>query len=498
MRQFASLDHISNGRIGWNIVTSWSVAAAHNYGDDIQVSHAERYARAEEYMAVAKALWDSWADDAVLDDRPAGRYAKRGSIHALDHAGEHYKVAGPLNVPRCPQGRPVFVQAGSSETGRDFAARHAEVVFTAQMEKATAQAFYADLKARAAGAGRDPDRVAILPGFSPLIADTQEEAERLVLELNGLADPEVGRKRLSGRFGGFDFGHLDLDRALTAADFPDPDTVQAARSRAATIVGLVERERPTLRQLLAKLAGARGHYTFAGTPEQTADFMEEWLADGAADGLQPDAAGAALDAGCVHRAGPADPAGEGPVPRGLFRRHAPLALTASPGRRPKSRRVPDRSSVDFFPRSRPAPCPSRSTRSIGMSATPVTFYSEGFKLMGDLYRPDGLGAGERRAGIVLCHGYTGVKDLYLPDNARVLTEAGYVVLAFDYKGWGEREGPRTRLAPYSRVADVQAALTFLGAQEEVDETRLGISTARAMAGPRWCGRARWTGGCSAW
>ena len=284
-RQFASLDHISKGRIGWNIVTSWSVAAAHNYGDEAQVSHAERYARAEEYMAVAKALWDSWADDAVLDDRPAGRYAKPGSIHALDHAGKHYRVAGPLNVPRCPQGRPVFVQAGSSETGRDFAARHAEVVFTAQLEKATAQAFYADLKARAEKAGRDPDRVAILPGFSPLIADTQEEAERLVLELNGLADPEVGRKRLSGRFGGFDFSHLELDRALTAADFPDPDSVEAARSRAATIVGLVERERPTLRQLLAKLAGARGHYTFAGTPEQTADFMEEWLRDGAADGF---------------------------------------------------------------------------------------------------------------------------------------------------------------------------------------------------------------------
>lgn len=284
-RQFASLDHISNGRIGWNIVTSWSVAAAHNYGDDIQVSHADRYARAEEYMAVAKALWDSWADDAVLDDRPAGRYVKPGSIHALDHAGEHYRVAGPLNVPRCPQGRPVFVQAGSSETGRDFAARHAEVVFTAQLEKATAQAFYADLKARAVKAGRDPDQVAILPGFSPLIADTREQAERLVLELNGLADPEVGRRRLSGRFGGFDFSHLELDRPLTAADFPDPDTVEAARSRAATIVGLVERERPSLRQLLAKLAGARGHYTFAGTPEQTADFMEEWLADGAADGF---------------------------------------------------------------------------------------------------------------------------------------------------------------------------------------------------------------------
>ena len=122
-------------------------------------------------------------------------------------------------------------------------------------------------------------------GSVPLIADTQEEAERLVLELNGLADPEVGRRRLSGRFGGFDFGHLELDRELTPADFPDPDNVQAARSRAATIVGLVERERPTLRQLLAKLAGARGHYTFAGTPEQVADFMAEWLRDGAADGF---------------------------------------------------------------------------------------------------------------------------------------------------------------------------------------------------------------------
>ena len=284
-RQFASLDHISRGRIGWNIVTSWSVAAAHNYGDDAQVSHAERYARAEEYMAVVKALWDSWADDAVLDDRPAGRYARAEAIRAPDHAGAWYKVAGPLNMPRCPQGRPVFVQAGSSETGRDFAARHAEVVFTAQLEKTTAQAFYTDLKARAAKAGRDPELVAILPGFSPLIAETREEAERLVLELNGLADPEVGRQRLSGRFGGFDFGHLELDRPLTAADFPDPDSVQAARSRAATIVGLVERERPTLRQLLAKLAGARGHYTFAGTPEETADFMEEWLRDGAADGF---------------------------------------------------------------------------------------------------------------------------------------------------------------------------------------------------------------------
>ncbi len=284
-RQFASLDHISKGRIGWNIVTSWSAAAAHNYGDDAQVSHAERYGRAEEYIALAKALWDSWDDDAVLDDRAGGRYARKGAVRRVNHAGAHYKVAGPLNIPRCPQGRPVFVQAGSSETGRDFAARHAEVVFTAHMEKATAQAFYADLKARAARAGRDPDRVAVLPGFSPLIADTEQQAQRLSRELNNLADPEVGRQRLSGRFGGFDFRHLELDRVLTTDDFPDPDTVEASRSRTAVIVGLVARERLTLRQLLAKLAGARGHFTFAGTAEQTAALMEEWVADGAADGF---------------------------------------------------------------------------------------------------------------------------------------------------------------------------------------------------------------------
>src|SRR5690349_6985124 len=135
-RQFASLDHISGGRVGWNIVTSWAADAARNYGGDGQVSHADRYARGEEFMTVVKALWDSWSDDAIVDDRASGRYARAADIAPIDHVGPHYKVAGPLNIPRGPQGRPVFVQAGSSETGRRFAARHAEAVFTAQMEKA--------------------------------------------------------------------------------------------------------------------------------------------------------------------------------------------------------------------------------------------------------------------------------------------------------------------------------------------------------------------------
>lgn len=296
-RQYASLDHISHGRIGWNIVTTWSTAAARNFGTSAQVSHADRYERAEEYLDVVKGLWDGWADDAVLDDRASGRYARPDRIRPSDHNGAFYSVAGPLNIPRGPQGRPVLVQAGSSDTGRRFAARHAEAVFTAHLEKETAQAFYADLKALAAGEGRPISQILILPGFSPVIGSTEAEARRISRELDELADPEAGRKRLSGRFGGHDFSHLPLDRPLSPGDFPDPSTVQAARSRTEVILGVVRREMPTLRQLLARLAGARGHFTFAGTPEQVADKMEEWFNDGAADGfnLMPPVLPAMLD-----------------------------------------------------------------------------------------------------------------------------------------------------------------------------------------------------------
>jgi FMN-dependent oxidoreductase (nitrilotriacetate monooxygenase family) len=296
-RQFATLDHISGGRVGWNIVTSWLAAAAKNYGDEDQVGHADRYARAEEFMRAVVGLWDSWADDAVVDDRAGGRYADPGRIRRVDHVGGHYRVAGPLNLPRCPQGRPVFVQAGSSDAGRGFAARHAEAVFTAQMEKATALEFYADLKARARALGRPTDQVLVLPGLSPVIGSTEAEADRVWRELTDLSDPEVGRKRLSGRFGGHDFSHLPLDRPLAPEDFPDPATVQAARSRTEVIVGLVRRERPTLRQLLGYLAGARGHFVTVGTPERIADLVEDWFATGAADGfnLMPPVLPAMLD-----------------------------------------------------------------------------------------------------------------------------------------------------------------------------------------------------------
>ncbi|MGI9476607.1 MAG: LLM class flavin-dependent oxidoreductase [Hyphomicrobiaceae bacterium] len=284
-RQFASLDHMSNGRIGWNIVTSWLATAAGNFGGGGPLAHAERYERGEEFMSVVKGLWDSWAKDAVLDDRASGRFADTAHIRPISHDGQYYKVAGPLNLPRCPQGRPVMVQAGSSETGRDFAARHGEAIFTAQMEKTTAQEFYKDLKARVVAAGRETSQALILPGLSPLIGSTEDEARRFADELGELSDPEAGRKRMSARFGGHDFSNLDLDAPLTPDDFPDPDTVEAARSRTEVIINIVRREKPTLRQLLARLAGARGHHTFAGTPEQVADLMEDWFSTDAADGF---------------------------------------------------------------------------------------------------------------------------------------------------------------------------------------------------------------------
>ncbi|MCQ4159059.1 LLM class flavin-dependent oxidoreductase [Roseomonas sp. GC11] len=284
-RQFASLDHISHGRVGWNIVTTWLAAASRNFGRDAPPGLEERYAQAEDFLAVVTKLWDSWARDAVLDDRARGRFARPDRVRRFDHHGPFYQVSGPLNVPRGPQGRPVLVQAGSSGTGKRFAARHAEVIFTAHLEQGAAIAFRQEIRALAAGLGRDPEGVVILPGISAAIGGTEREAQRIWDELNESAAPEVGLERLSARFGGHDFSHLPLDRALSVDDFPPPAGVQAARSRAEVITDLVARERPTLRALLHRLAAARGHYTMAGTPEQVADVIEAWFRSGAADGF---------------------------------------------------------------------------------------------------------------------------------------------------------------------------------------------------------------------
>lgn len=284
-RYYASLDHISRGRVGWNIVTTWLADAARNFGGAGQMTHAERYARADDFMQAVCKLWDSWADDAIVDDRERGVYADITRITKANHQGQYYSVEGALNVPRCPQGRPVLVQAGSSTDGKSFAARYAEVIFTAHLVKETAQEFYLDVKRQAVAAGRQDGQIVIMPGLGAIIGSSQEEAERIAIELDGLTDVEVGRKRLSGRFGGYDFSDLPLDTPLSAKDFPDVSSVEAARSRTELIIRAVETESLTLRQLLAKLARGRGHSTFVGTPEQLADHMEDWFTTGAADGF---------------------------------------------------------------------------------------------------------------------------------------------------------------------------------------------------------------------
>lgn len=284
-RQFASLDHLSSGRVGWNIVTSWAPAAAANFGQETQVGIDQRYARAHDFVEAVSKLWDSWARDAIIDDREHGIYARPDRVRRAEHRGSHFSVAGALNIPRSPQGRPVFVQAGASTDGRAFAARYAEAIFTAHLTKESAIAFYSDIKTQARALGRGPDQIVILPGLSAAIGSTEAEAKRVWEELNELSHPSVGLARLSSRFGGHDFSHLKLDQVLTAEDFPDPSRVQASRSRAQSITALVARERPTLRGLLHSLAGARGHFTATGTPEQIADIIEDWFLSGAADGF---------------------------------------------------------------------------------------------------------------------------------------------------------------------------------------------------------------------
>ena len=327
-RQFASLDHISGGRVGWNIVTTWLATASGNYGGQGPLSHADRYERAEEYMRVVKGLWDSWSDDAVLDDRVSGQYARPDGIRALNHAGTHYQVTGPLNMPRGPQGRPVFVQAGSSDTGRRFAARHAEAVFTAQMEKATARDFYGELKALAAAEGRSAEQVLILPGLSPVIGATEAEAQRTARELNDLSDPEVGRKRLSGRFGGHDLSHLQLDEPLSPEDFPDPGL---GGSRAQPDRGDHRSGAPGKADT-ATTAGLHGRCARAFRDRRrtgTDRRSDRGLVPRRRRGwLQPDAAGVARDAGRVHCRGGADAAKARAVPYRLCGRDAQGTLRA--------------------------------------------------------------------------------------------------------------------------------------------------------------------------
>ncbi|WP_435655366.1 LLM class flavin-dependent oxidoreductase [Brucella pituitosa] len=277
-RAFASIDHLSHGRAAWNIVTTSYARTANNFSKS-HPEHDERYAVAEEFVDVVRGLWDSWDDDAFPKDKENGVYADPNKVHVLNHAGKYYSVQGPLNIPRSPQGHPVLIQAGSSGPGQDLAARIADIVFTAQQSLAEAQAFYASLKERVAKAGRDPDSVAVMPGFMPVIGDSFEDAAEKLKELNRWTDIKSAMPLLEERIG-HSLAEYDLDDPL-----PDLPISDQLRSRAELLRDLARRENLTIRDLALRVAAGRGHHIVLGTPEQIAGRMQEWFEGKAADGF---------------------------------------------------------------------------------------------------------------------------------------------------------------------------------------------------------------------
>ncbi|MET0348439.1 MAG: LLM class flavin-dependent oxidoreductase [Rhizobacter sp.] len=292
-RKFASLDHLSGGRAGWNLVTSDNAAEAGNFGRARHVGHADRYARAEEFLRVVQGLWDSWDDDAFIDDRAGGLYHRPEARHVLAHEGEHFNVRGPLNVARSPQGQPVIVQAGASEAGRRLAAASAELVFTAQPTLQAAQAFRADLRSRAAALGRPGDAIKVLPGLYAIVAESRAEADDKAAALEALVEPAAAVGVLSRMIGNFDLSGFPLDEPLP--ELPPTDTGQ--RSRQLLLGSLAREGGLTLRQLAMKIAGGRGHLSVVGTADDVADVMQHWFEQEGADGfnVMPPTVPAGLD-----------------------------------------------------------------------------------------------------------------------------------------------------------------------------------------------------------
>ncbi|MFM1652124.1 LLM class flavin-dependent oxidoreductase [Brevibacillus sp. B_LB10_24] len=281
-RQFASLDHLSGGRAGWNVVTCSVESTALNFSQEAHPEHSLRYKRAEEFVEVVKGLWDSWEEDAFVRDKASGVYFDPHKWHELHHKGEFFSVRGPLDTARSPQGQPVIIQAGSSQTGQHLAARTAEVVFTVQNNLSGAQAFYKSIKDKAAMYGRSPDEISIMPGIFPIIGETEAEAKEKFEELQDCILPSVGLGILSFFLGGFDLSPYPLDGPL-----PDLELLatNAEQTRFQMIKDMAKQENMTIRQLYKSFASSRGHHIFVGTPVQLADIMEEWAAQGGADGF---------------------------------------------------------------------------------------------------------------------------------------------------------------------------------------------------------------------
>lgn len=277
-RRFSSLDHISGGRAGWNVVTTSNPDASLNFGMDEHMEHDDRYVRAREFYDVVTGLWDSWADDAFIRDQESGIFFDPEKLHVLDHKGKYLNVRGPLNIGRPVQGWPVVVQAGASEAGKQLAAETAEAVFTSHRTLDSAQEFYNDVKGRAEKLGRNPEHIKILPACIVIVGDTEEEAKEIRATLDSLVHLDSAVASLSIAIG-TDAGKFDLDGPLP--DIPQSNASQSGRDR---VVALAKNENMTVRQLAQRLGGFSGH-AIVGTADMIADEMEEWLMERGCDGF---------------------------------------------------------------------------------------------------------------------------------------------------------------------------------------------------------------------
>ena len=278
-RAFASIDHLSNGRAAWNVVTSSLAKAALNFSRERHMEHELRYEVANEFVDVVRGLWDCWDDDAIVADKGSGRYIDAERVRPLNHKGRFFQVAGPVNIARSPQGHPVIIQAGGSPSGLELAARTADVVFSVVQELESAKAAYAELKGRMAKYGRPPETLAILPGVMPIIGRTEAEAKEKLSLLQSWLTSSNAAVLVSSRIG-YDVSGHPLDGPVPA---PPPDANSRTFSR--VLYEAARREKMTLRDLYNLTAAARGHWVVCGTPQHIADILEEWFAAGAADGF---------------------------------------------------------------------------------------------------------------------------------------------------------------------------------------------------------------------
>jgi FMN-dependent oxidoreductase (nitrilotriacetate monooxygenase family) len=278
-RVFASLDKLSGGRAGWNVVTTGMPEAAGNFGTADTMEHATRYEAATEFVEIVRGLWDSWEEGAIITNRETGEYFDKAKVHPLDHVGKFYSVRGPLNLTRTPQGQPVLVQAGASEDGQKFAAQFAEMIFAVQLDKEHAKQFYATMKAKVADCGRNPEHCKIVPGFMPIVGRDEHDAREKLSQLMGLADPAVALKMLSSRFGR-DMSGFDLDSPV-----PDLPLSNVMQTYAKVAYEKARKANLTLRDIYNQIAVARGYLFALGDAKAVADVMEEWFTERACDGF---------------------------------------------------------------------------------------------------------------------------------------------------------------------------------------------------------------------